>query len=89
MHFYNYSMEEVLELEFVHYLKLVQAMNRVKARDWLQMFELNCVPKMSQSDREKVRKRLYKQAYPENFRKQNVAKNLSDLVSKLRGKLNG
>lgn len=82
-------MEEALELDFVSYAKLVQAMSRVKAREWLQIFELNCVPKMSQTDREKVRKRLYKQAYPENFKKENVAKNLNDLVSKLKGGLSG
>lgn len=64
-------------------------MRRVKARDWLQTFELNCVPKMSEQNREKVRKRLYKQAYPENFRKENVAKNLNDLVNKLRSGLGG
>ena len=64
-------------------------MNRLKARDWLQTFELNCVPKMNEKDREKVRKRLYKQAYPDSFKKQNVAKTLTDLVAKLRGGLNG
>lgn len=64
-------------------------MRQLKARDWLQDFELNCVPKYAPKDREKVRKRLYKQAYPENFRKENVAKNLNDLVAKLRGGLNG
>jgi hypothetical protein len=64
-------------------------MKQLKARDWLQDFELHCVSKYTVKDREKVRKRLYKQAYPENFRKENVAKNLNDLVAKLRGGLNG
>jgi hypothetical protein len=59
------------------------------ARERLQDFEISIVPKMSQIDREKVRKRLYKQAYPENFKKENVAKNLNDLVAKLRTGLNG
>lgn len=89
MHFYSYSLEDAINMDFVTYAGLVQAMSRVKARDWLQTFELNCVPKMKQPDREKVRKRLYKQAYPERFKKKNVARNLKDLVRKLTGGLSG
>lgn len=89
MRFYSYSLEDALSLDWDNYLKLVKAMGRIKAKDWLQTFELNCVPKMDKKDREKVRKRLYKQAYPENFKKENVAKNLSELAAKIRGSLGG
>lgn len=68
---------------------LVLAMEQNLARERLLDFEISIVPKMRDTDREKVRKRLYKQAYPENFKKENVAKNLSDLVAKLRGGLSG
>jgi hypothetical protein len=89
MSFYNYTKEQALNMKFNDYKKLVISMRQLKAREWLQIFELNCVPKMEQKDREKVRKRLYKQAYPENFKKENVARNLNDLVAKLRGGLSG
>ena len=69
------------------YSTLAKAMNRVKAKERLHTFELNCVPKMAPNDREKVRKKLYKEAYPENFKKTNVAKNLNSLVAKIRSGL--
>ena len=89
MNFYGYKKEEALNENFADYVVLVKAMQRLKARDWLQVLELECAPNYKQTDREKVRKRLYRQAHPENFKKENVARNLNDLVAKLRGGLNG
>ncbi len=68
---------------------LSAAMEQNMARERLLDFENSIVPKMSQQDREKVRKRIYKQAYPNNFKKENVAKNLNQLVAKLQGGLGG
>ncbi len=82
--YYGYTAEEAQNLPHSHYITLVHAMRQVKAREWLQVFELNIVPKMNQSDRDKVRRRLYKQAYPERFDRQNVASNLNQLVEMLR-----
>ena len=89
MRYYGYKLEEIRQLTYKHYMMLSEAMERNIARDRLQDFEIAIVPKMSETDREKVRKRLYKQAYPENFKKQNVARNLNDLVAKLRNGING
>lgn len=89
MHYYGYKLKEIRQLSYKQYIMLAEAMDRNIARDRLQDFEISIVPKMSDTDREKVRKRLYKQAYPENFKKQNVAKNLNSLVAKLRSGLSG
>jgi len=68
---------------------LSEAMEQNMARERLADLEIAIAPKMSQQDREKVRRRLYKAAHPENFKKQNVARSLNDLVAKLRGGLGG
>ena len=89
MHYYGYKLKEIKQLSHKQFIMLSEAMEQNMARERLADLEIAIAPKMSQQDREKVRKRLYKAAHPENFKKQNVARSLNDLVAKLRGGLGG
>lgn len=55
----------------------LQAMDRIKARERLELMDAIQYPHMKNKERKKRHKEVFKRAYPENF-KQKVVK-LSDL----------
>ena len=83
MSYYNYKLEEVLDMEVKTYNTLSQLMYINEARESLRSIDVSCYPNMKTEARKKMHKRLYKVAYPSNFEQKNVVK-LSDLTKVLK-----
>lgn len=57
----------------------IQAMDRIKARERLELMDALIYPNMNPKAMKKKHRKLYKQAYPENFDLQNIAKKTTEL----------
>lgn len=69
MHFYPaYKLEDVLDLPQNIFAMMIEVMNRMKAEKHLYAMDASAFPNMNQKHMERHRRKLYKQAYPENFK---------------------
>jgi|ETNvirome_6_1000_1030641.scaffolds.fasta_scaffold01405_3 hypothetical protein len=89
MNYYGYKLHEIKGLTHKEFSSLSEAMERNEAKERLLDLEIAIAPKMKPEDRENVRRRYYKLAFPESFNEKNVAKNLGDLTAKIREALGG
>lgn len=84
MNYYNYKLDEVMELEVNKYNTLVTLMYVNIARENLRENETACYPKYKDGAKEQIHRKLNKVAYPSNFEVKNVVK-LGDLSKVLNG----
>lgn len=57
----------------------MQAMERIKARERLELMDALIYPKMDNKERKKKHRKLYKKAYPENFNSENIKRKTTEL----------
>jgi len=84
MNYYNYKIEEVMELDVNKYNTLTKLMYINIARDSINANESSAYPKLTEQKRNEIHKRLHKIAYPANFEVKNIVK-LGDLSKVLNG----
>lgn len=83
MNYYNYKMEEVLDMDVKSYNKLNKCMLINESRDALMRLEIISYPNLKKEAQEKIYRKYNKAAYPANFEKKNIVR-LSDLSKVLR-----
>ena len=83
MSYYNYKLDEVLDMDMQTFNTLSQAANIMEARNYLSMIEIYSYPNLKKDAQEKLFRKYNKIAYPKNFEVKNVVK-LSDLSKVLK-----
>ena len=57
----------------------LEAMERLKAKERLELMDALIYPNMNRKDMKKKHRKLYKLAYPENFNLENIQKKTTEL----------
>lgn len=75
--FYGLKIDEILAMTAQETKYYLQAMDRIKAEERLELMDAVQYPHMKDKDRGKRHKEMFKRAYPESFEEKVV--NLKDL----------
>jgi len=67
MRFYGIGLEDVNHMELDEFNKMVSAMDRIKAKECLEMIQVISYPHTDNKNQNKIHKDFYKKAYPEYF----------------------
>lgn len=70
--YYNYKYDEVIKLDFDVFETLYDGMTQLKARDTIRDFTKHDWSNMKSQDRNKMHRKLYKIAYPLEFKESAV-----------------
>lgn len=80
MRFYpNLTVDKILALTPQQTRYYIEAMERIKARERLELMDALIYPNMNQKAMKKKHRQIYKKAYPENFNLENVQKKTTEL----------
>lgn len=80
--FYGFDEQTLLKMDIKKVNEYLQAMNIIKAREFLELTQISTWPKMKEQDRNRIYKQKYKEANFDNKKRAATVQDIARIIGK-------